>query len=97
MNQGKFRLILAGATVAIALPAIALPGIASAQGGEVAIYKGEPLNQAPLRATSWGSGEVKDATDTVFTGSDSIKLTTHGFYQGARLDLKSPVNLKSAE
>lgn len=94
MNRGNFRLLLAGAS---ATAAIALPGIASAQTGEVPIYKGEPLNQAPLRVTSWGSGEVKDATDNVYTGSDSIKLTTHGFYQGARLDLKNPVNLKVAE
>lgn len=94
MKLGKIRRPFAGASVAAIL---CLPFAAYGQMAEVPIYKGEPLKQASLRATSWGSGEVKDATDNVFTGSNSIKVTTHGFYQGARLILGSPVNLKAAE
>jgi hypothetical protein len=92
MGSIRYILPLAAAGAVLSLSAGAL-----AQMGELPIYKGEPMNQAPIKVATWGSGEVKDATDNVFTGSDAIKLTTHGFYQGARLILPTPVNFRAVE
>ncbi len=92
--SGSTRFLL-NAGAAVGLAAYAIPSLA--QAGEVPIYKGEPFQQGGLQAGSWGSGEVKATTDFVYTGSNSIKVTTHGRYQGARLLLGKPTDLNSAQ
>lgn len=63
---------------------------------DVIIYQGQPAQSAGLKMQSWGSGEAKDTEEYVFTGVRSIKVKTHGRYQGARLVLDKPASVKDA-
>jgi hypothetical protein len=76
-------------TLAIAAPAMRC----QAQGGATDLLKGETLQQAGISIGAWGSGEAKSSGDYVYTGSQSIKITTHGRYQGARIILDKPLDL----
>jgi hypothetical protein len=71
-------------------------GAVSAAAQEAGIYKGDSLAQSGISASSWGSGFALESGEQVFTGAKSIKVTTHGLYQGARLILQSPLNLKAS-
>lgn len=84
---------LIGLGTVLALPALSIRSQAQA---EIPIYRGDPPAQAGIAIGSWGSGEVRSVADYTYTGSQSIKVTTHGRYQGARLVLASPIDLKSA-
>ena len=81
---------MAGA-VAFAAPAL----FAFAQAGTVTIpiFVGDTAN---LTLGSWGSGKAERNTDDILLGNSSIKVTTQGLYQGARLDFKTPVDLTPA-
>lgn len=67
-----------------------------AQAGEIPIYKGDKVSQAGLTLASWGSGEARESQDYAYVGNQSIKVTTHGRYQGIRLVLNNPIDLKAA-
>src|SRR5687767_15753213 len=88
----KYALRISAAGLAVLLGgSVAL----NAQGtGELRIYKGEPVQQIGLALMPWGSGDARESEDKVYLGSKSIKLTTHGRYQGARLVLQNPLDLK---
>jgi hypothetical protein len=68
-------------------------GRANAQ-GEVRLYAGEPLGNG-VSALPWGSGEARQSEEHVLMGSNSLKIVTHGRYQGARLVLTNPLSVKS--
>jgi len=87
----RFLLVGAGALLALA----AATG-AYAQGNGGRIYRGEAAQQAGIKLMAWGSGEARETDEAVFIGGHSIKITTHGRYQGARIVLQNPVDLKSA-
>lgn len=90
------RLTLIGG---VAVLAAGIAGSARAQApapGEIDIYTGDPVRQSGIKLSTWGSGEAVQDTDHVFIGSASIKIATHGAYQGARLELSKPVDLKAA-
>src|SRR6266513_500548 len=78
--------------VAIGISAAA--GIYAQGKGDLRLYKGEPVVQAGMTISSWGSGEVRESEDKVYIGGKSLKVTTHGRYQGARLLLQNPIDLK---
>ncbi len=81
---------------AAALCALAMPGALQAQTeGDVAIYTGQTSQTAGLKLLSWGSGTAKDSEESVFTGVRSLRVTTHGLFQGARLVLGQPANVKA--
>lgn len=63
---------------------------------DLRVYKGEAVGQGGLALMTWGSGEAKESEEKVYVGNRSIKVTTHGRYQGARLVLQNPVDLKTA-
>jgi hypothetical protein len=71
-------------------------GLCGAQAGDVSIYKGETPSQVGIVLSSWGSGDARESEDFAYVGNKSIKVITHGRYQGARLVLNKPVDLKAA-
>lgn len=73
---------------------MALPALG--QRTEIPIYKGDPSQQAGIALMPWGSGDARDSEEYIRTGSRSIRITSHGAYQGAQLVLRKPVDLKSA-
>ena len=84
---------ISGIGIAATIPMVGL----HAQGaGELRVYKGEPVQQVGVTLAPWGSGEARESEEKVYVGSKSIKVTTHGRYQGARLVLQNPIDLKSA-
>jgi hypothetical protein len=60
------------------------------------LYRGENEAGSGMRLASWGSGKAEFSRDAVLNGDSSIRVTTHGLYQGARFDLKNPVDLSAA-
>jgi hypothetical protein len=61
---------------------------------EVVIYQGQPAQSSGVKLQSWGSGEATDSEEQVYTGVKSVKVKTHGRYQGGRLVLAKPANVK---
>ena len=92
----KFSLRLTALSVGVSLGVLSAISSMSAQGpGELRVYKGEPIQQVGLSLLPWGSGDARESEEKVYLGSKSIKLTTHGRYQGARLVLQNPLDLKT--
>jgi hypothetical protein len=59
------------------------------------LYRGEG-NSGNIRLSSWGSGLAEPTADNVLLGDAAIKVTTHGLYQGGRIDFKEPVDFGPA-
>lgn len=79
---------------AAVLCAIALPGAVRAQSGDIPIFIGQTSQASGLKLLTWGSGTVKDSEESVYTGVCSLRITTQGLYQGARLVLPKPIDIK---
>jgi len=94
----KLRVVRPGLPLATAAAAIlaGAGGLRAQPAGEIRLYRGDPAMQAGIGLQSWGSGEIKESEEYVLVGSHSLKLTTHGRFQGARIVLPSPVSLKPA-
>lgn len=60
---------------------------------EVYIYRGAPASDSGITVGSWGSGKAIESKEKVLAGSQSIKITTQGFYSGGRIDFAQPVTL----
>ena len=69
--------------------------ITNAALAEITLFKGEPVRNTGMTISGWGSGIATEASDRVFTGRVSIKVSTQGLHQGARIDFKNPVDLLS--
>lgn len=60
------------------------------------LYQGEASATSGLKLSSWGSGAVTEDNKGVFgTGTMSLRIVSHGLYQGASLQLGKPVDLGS--
>ncbi|MDX1932816.1 MAG: PKD domain-containing protein [Capsulimonadales bacterium] len=60
----------------------------------IPLFRGDTGATSNVALGGWGSGEAQSTRDAVFTGgSTSIRVTTHGLYQGARLEFKEPIDL----
>ncbi len=97
MKYPQRRILTLAASVAGALALAA--GMSRAQknqAGEIRIYKGEPAMTAGMGLLPWGSGEAKETEEHVFIGSKGVKITTHGRYQGARIVMPAPADLKGS-
>ena len=81
-------LVAAAGTLGLARIAQAGQG---AQGDS--IYRGDPKSISGITARAWGSGTATEDKAVHLSGSQSIKITTHGLYQGASLVFDTPVNL----
>ncbi len=93
-QHGRLTLISSAAVLAASI--VGAPRAQAQASDELNIYTGVPVRQAGIKLSTWGSGEATQDTDHVFIGSTSIKIATHGAYQGARLELANPVDLKPA-
>ncbi len=74
--------------------------LTATQGGNAfaqatSIYAGDISSPSTLRVDTWGSGVAIESSETVFSGSRSVKATSFGRYQGVRLVLANPVDIKS--
>lgn len=99
----KRRAMAAGGVSAL----IALGGIAAglvgasrtAQARQAAptlsIFGGAPAQSSGLTLSSWGSGSITEDQKSVYSGSESLRIVTHGQFQGASMRLGRPVNLGS--
>lgn len=85
-----------GGALLAAVLVLAAPVLAQNEGGApvtLSLYSGEP---GSLTLSGWGSGKAEANTESVLVGSQSIKVTTQGLYQGALLSLAQPVDLRPA-
>ena len=57
------------------------------------IYRGDSLQTSGLSLANWGSGAIDEDTSNIYSGTESLNMTTHGMYQGASLNFVKPVNL----
>ena len=61
---------------------------------ELVIYRGDLAgNQYKLSVGSWGSGTCEQVESVRYSGPGSLKILTHGFYSGARLDFGKTLDL----
>ncbi|MCE5313425.1 MAG: PKD domain-containing protein [Armatimonadota bacterium] len=77
---------------AIALSAVAACGETK---DEAYIYKGGSLSTDGITVGSWGSGKAVESKKKILTGSNSIEISTQGYYAGGRIDFSKPVTLFS--
>jgi len=85
------------ALAAAGLLLAAAPG-ARAQNQEVppvsiTLYSGDP---GSVTLGGWGGGRAEANTETVLVGSESIRVTTQGLYQGGLITFTQPINLAPA-
>lgn len=79
--------------VFIAVIALAAVAACADVKDESYIYKGAPLSGEGITVGSWGSGKAVESTKRILTGSNSIQITTDGFYAGGRINFTKPVTL----
>lgn len=76
------------------------PAVAAAQEGAVrpisiTVFRGD-LGESGIGLGSWGSGGAESSKEAILIGNSSIRVTTQGLYQGARLDFRNGVDLAQA-
>ncbi len=76
--------------IAIVALAVGLAGFATA---DVVLYQGQTAEQAGIKLMKWGDGTIEDSTETVFTGANSLKITSRGLFSGGWLIFNNPVDL----
>lgn len=94
MRRRGTRALLIGAGAILALAGATATG--AQQDRASRIYRGDLAQTEGIRLMTWGSGEVRETEEAVFIGSRSLKITTHGRYQGARIVLQTPFDLSAA-
>ena len=101
-NRRRFVILAAAAFAGVAsrLFDADLPAYAGQNGAAgpvtIPLFKGEIGDAANLSLGAWGSGSAASSKDAVRIGTNSIKITTDGLYQGARLDFPNPIDLSPA-
>ena len=94
MREYSRRIAMKGAGLALIACSAFSAVPAQAQNGEIRVYAGDPAQQTGLGIKGWGSGEAQESEDHVYIGSKSLKIVTHGLYQGVRLVLPTALKLK---
>jgi hypothetical protein len=62
----------------------------------ISLYRGQEIATSNVKLGALGSGAAAETKENTFVGDNAIKITTHGLYQGGRLEFKSPVNIAAA-
>ncbi|MCW3052376.1 MAG: hypothetical protein JWN14_1546 [Chthonomonadales bacterium] len=58
------------------------------------LYQGDPSAKSGIKLASWGSGAITEDNKGVFNGgSMSLRIVSHGLYQGASIQLGKTVDL----
>ncbi len=92
MSASLALLVGTGMMVVVAI-GVPCPAAGQNAGVGTSIYRGDTPQVSGITLTSWGSGTVESDTKLVFSGSQSLKITTQGLYQGARIALGTPTDL----
>ena len=79
--------LLGGARLALARQAAPTPVLM--------IFQGAPAQASGLQLSSWGSGSITEDQKNIYKGTESLRVVTHGQYQGASLRFAKPVDLSS--
>lgn len=98
MNNNRRRYSVLAATMAGGLLLSAGIVATAARGQDdnriaMFLFRGDTSN---VGLSSWGSGTMESTKEAVLEGNVGLKVTTHGMYQGGRLDLRTPVDLSPA-
>ena len=74
---------------------VGMPRPAQARQGAPAliIFQGAPAQSAGMTLSSWGSGSITEDQKSVYAGSESLRIVTHGQFQGASVRFGRPVDL----
>jgi hypothetical protein len=62
----------------------------------ISLYRGQDIAASNVKLGSFGSGTAVETKENAFVGDNAIKITTHGLYQGGRLEFKTPVDVAAA-
>ena len=62
-------------------------------GGDTTPRPGYVIPQGVPSLDAWGSGGAQEVTTPAFFGHSSLKVSTDGYYTGARIDLPDPIDL----
>ena len=98
--NARRRILLLAAVLVVG----ATGGLATAaprqQGGQkpvsLTLFRGEVGGDSNVRLGAWGSGNAEESREAVLTGTRTIKVTTQGMYQGARVEFPNPIDLSAA-
>ncbi len=98
MNNNRRRFSVLAATLAGGMLLTAGIVATAARGQDdtrlaIFLFRGDTSN---VTLNSWGSGNMESTKEAVLEGNVGLKVTTHGMYQGGRMDLRSPVDLSPA-
>lgn len=85
--------LLAGAWASAGLFGTAHSARAGQAGAAPSIFQGSPAQSTGLTLSSWGSGSITEDQKNVYAGTESLRIVTHGQFQGADLRLGKPVDL----
>src|SRR5579871_4472419 len=69
------------------------PTPAAAQMMGLDIYRGDDAQTSGIQLHSWGSGTIIGDKAYVYSGSESLKISTQGLYQGASIVFNKPFDL----
>lgn len=92
-SEGNPPLAALASALCLACAALVQSLPVSAQSGGLTLYRGEPKSESGVTFAGWGSGTVEEDKDVYYSGSESLKITTHGQFQGASIVLPQPVDL----
>jgi hypothetical protein len=59
------------------------------------IYRGDNRVTSGITLVNWGSGTIEEESKVALSGSTSLKIVTHGLYQGAGIVFTRPFDLGS--
>lgn len=71
----------------------AVPALAAGQAGAQIFYRGDNKEVSGITLSGWGSGTVQEETRTFYSGSTSLKIVSHGLYQGGSITFNTPIDL----
>lgn len=102
LNRHHFVVISAAALACVGIVAAVRPTSAAQAEGAAArpvtmnVFRGEAGSGTNIQLGSWGSGTAEASKEAVLVGTNAIKVTTAGMYQGGRLDFETPLDLTDA-
>src|SRR3569832_1411426 len=79
-------------TATTSLLALALAGIASAQ-GTILYAPVKVIKDQNISVKGWGSGTISETDETAYEGVHSIRIASRNFFQGGIISFGTPINL----
>lgn len=82
---------------AVAILALAVPGMSQAPSRNVGFFDGSDPESSGLKLGGWGSGKATPDRTYKTTGEASIKVDTNGYYSGARIQFDTPRDITAVK